>query len=322
MTIAVIGGSGFVGRRLCARLVADSPDSRLCVVARHESPAPAGATFAHADVRNIDALAAAIPVGASIVNLAAAHGDDVRPASRYEEVNVHGATNVCDAARRCGARKIVFVSSVAVYGLAPPGADETRPCAPVGPYGASKLSAEGVYRAWQAEHPTERTLVIVRAAPVFGEGGGGNLATLLRRIVSSRFLPIGDGRSVKSLAYVENLAAFLAFSLAFAPGVHVHNYADKPDMTVAELAASVRREAGLVPPSRLRIRYPVALAGALALDVVARLTGRDFGITASRVRRLAAPQAYGTSIAGTGFVAPVPLEEALRRTVRSITAAS
>lgn len=50
----------------------------------------------------------------SIINLAAVHRDDVRPLSRYDDVNVQGAVNVCDAARKHGINNVVFTSSVAI----------------------------------------------------------------------------------------------------------------------------------------------------------------------------------------------------------------
>ena len=318
MTIAVIGGGGFIGRRLCARLAADRPATDVRVITRRQRPPPPATTVALADVRCLDALAAAVPDGASIVNLAALHGDEVRPVARYQEVNVDGARNVCDAARRRGVRRIVFSSTVAVYEPAPPGTDETGPCSPGGPYGRSKLAAEGVYRAWQAERPDERTLVIVRSAPVFGEGGGGNVARLLARMAKPRFLLIGTGRNVKSLAYVDNLAAFLHYSLRFPPGQHVYNYVDRPDMTVAALARLVRRELGLPLDARPRIPYPIALGGAAMLDVIARFTGREFAVSAARVRRFCATTAYGTSVPETGFVPPVAMADAVSRTVRSL----
>ena len=269
-----------------------------------------------ADVRDADALAAAVPAGAAIVNLAAEHRDDVEPVARYREVNVDGARNVCDVARRRGATTIVFTSSVAVYGT---GTDtgEGAPCGPRDRYGASKLAAEGVYREWQAESPRERTLVIVRPAPVFGEGGAGNVGWLMGRIASPRFVLIGNGRNVKSLAYADNVAAFLAFSLGLPQGVHVYNYVDKPDLTTAALVALVRRELDLPANHRLRIPYPVAVGAGMLLDAVSRLAGREFAVTAARVRRFCASTVFETSVAETGFVAPVPMVEALARTARA-----
>ncbi|MCY3810789.1 MAG: NAD-dependent epimerase/dehydratase family protein [Gammaproteobacteria bacterium] len=314
MTITIIGGNGFLGRRLRARLAEEGSSADVLVVARR--PLEADVRHAVADVRDVDALTAAVPRGAVVVNLAAEHRDDVAP-ERYGEVNVDGARNVCDAARRRGVRTIVFTSSVAVYDAAAD-TSESAPCQPEGHYGASKLAAEGVYRQWQAESADERTLVIVRPAPIFGQGGAGNVATLMDRIASPRFVLVGNGRNLKSLAYVDNVAAFLAFCLGLRQGVHIYNYVDKPDLTTAALVALVRRELDLPAGDPLRIPYPVALAAAALLDAVARSTGREFAVTAARVRRFCAATVYETSVRSTGFCAPVPLAEALRRTARAM----
>ncbi len=60
-----------------------------------------------------------------IVNLAAVHRDDIRPLSRYDDVNVQGSVNVCEAARKHEINKIVFTSSVAIYGFALADTDES-----------------------------------------------------------------------------------------------------------------------------------------------------------------------------------------------------
>ena len=324
MSVAVIGASGFIGGRLCARLTADQPSERLHAVGRTGSDPTShlGHLGAVADVRSVDALSAAIPTAAAIVNLAAEHRDDVRPVARYDEVNVGGARNVCTAARRRGTSKIVFASSVAVYGFARPGTGENDALAPHDRFGESKVAAEDVYRQWQAEQPEERTLVIVRPAPVFGEGGRGNIARLLRQIAASKFVMIGDGRNIKSLAYVENLAAFLAFCLGFGPGVHVYNYVDKPDMTMNELVAFVRRGLGQKARDGFRVPYPVALTAAAVVDGVARFTGREFAVSALRVRKFCANTSFASAVAATGFVAPVSLEQGLAATLRSMRQSS
>ena len=317
MAITIIGGNGFLGRRLCSRLAAERSRDDVCVVARRSLDG--SVPHAMADVRDVDALAAAVPPGTVIVNLAAEHRDDVEPVERYREVNVDGARNVCAVARRRGTTTIVFTSSVAVYGGGAADTRESAPCRPQDHYGMSKLAAEGVYREWQAESPHERTLVVVRPAPVFGEGGTSNVAWLMRRMASPRFVLIGTGRNVKSLAYVDNVAAFLAFSLGLPQGVHVYNYVDKPDLTVAALVSLVRRELELPANDRLWIPYPVALGAGTLLDAVARTTGRKFAVTAARVRRFCASTVFETSVGETGFVAPVPMVEALARTARAIT---
>ena len=62
------------------------------------------------------------------------------------------------------------------------------------------------------------------------------------------------------MGYVENIAAFLVHALSMAPGTHVYNYADKPDLTAAELVTIARRK--LNQRGRiLRIPYWFGLAG-------------------------------------------------------------
>ena len=313
MTVAVVGGSGFIGTRLCA-LLAHPGDREFVVVDRNQSEAFPDASR-RADIAKTDTLAATIPHGAAIVNLAAAHRDDVKPPERYDEVNVQGARNVCAAARQRDVPTIVFTSSVTVYGLARPGTDETGRLAPCNRFGESKRAAEGVYRQWQAECSDQRSLVIVRAAPVFGDGSRGNVGRLFRQLAESKFVMVGNGRNTKSLAYVENVAAFIAFSLTFGSGVHVYNYVDKPDLTTNDLVAFVRHELGANARVRLRIPYTLGLLAGMAMDAASRLIGREFGISAERVRRFCADSQFDSAVAETGFVPPVSLEEGLRATL-------
>ena len=158
---------------------------------------------------------------------------------------------------------------------------------------------------------------IVRPAPVFGEGSRGNIATLFRQIAASKFVMVGSGRNIKSLAYVENLAAFLAFCLGFGVGVHVYNYVDKPDLTMNELVTFVRRGLGLKARDGFRVPYPVALTAAAGLDAVARVTGRDFAVSALRVRKFCANTSFASAVAETGFVPPISLQQGLTATLRS-----
>ena len=314
--VVVVGGSGFIGTRLCARLKA--ADRTFAIVDRGVSSAYPDESCV-AEVGS-PAFGEAVPPSAAIINLAAEHRDDVRPASRYEEVNVGGARAVCAVANRNDVRLIVFSSSVAVYGDVAECTDECAVPKPANPYGRSKLAAEEVYRQWQAEDPAERTLVVVRPAAVFGEGGRGNVNLLLSQVAASRFVMVGAGRNVKSLAYVENVAAFIEFALSFTPGVHVYNYVDKPDLAVHELIAFVRGEVGRTPRVRMRVPYAAAyLVGGL-FDVARSVSRRPFSISAERVRKFAASTQFGTAVGETGFVPPVALRDGLAATVRHLLA--
>jgi nucleoside-diphosphate-sugar epimerase len=252
----------------------------------------------------------------TIVNLAAEHRDDVRPISSYYDTNVRGAEQVCQAARDARVMKIIFTSSVAVYGFHPQPLDESGPFQPVNPYGETKLAAEAVYQAWAAEDAS-RTLVMIRPAVVFGEKNRGNVYNLLRQIASGRFLMVGSGNNMKSMAYVGNVAAFLAHTLSLAPGLHIFNYVDGPDMNTSDLVKHVWHCLGKSGQPR-RIPKSVALAGGTAFDIVARITGRRFPISAVRVRKFCeSTQFRADRIASTGFRPPYSLAEGLARTLES-----
>src|ERR1700757_1068732 len=162
----IIGGSGFIGSRLATRL----NEKELCF--RIGDPKRSTAfpdSWSSCDVRDRNSMRTSLNGMKAIVNLAAEHRDDVRPISRYHETNVQGASEVCQAARDEGISKIVFTSSVAVYGFHPHPVGEEGPFQPFNQYGKTKLNAEEVYQAWAREDPA-RTLVIVRPTVVFGEG--------------------------------------------------------------------------------------------------------------------------------------------------------
>ena len=86
--------------------------------------------------------------GDVVVNLAAVHRDDVRQKSEYQRTNVNGAENVALVCEEKNIDKIVFTSTVAVYGFAAPGTDETGEINPFNEYGRTKFEAEEKLRAW------------------------------------------------------------------------------------------------------------------------------------------------------------------------------
>lgn len=311
--INIIGGSGFIGTRLSTLLKRDAVDFKI--VDKVISGAFPSQTVI-ADVRSVEALESAISENAILINLAAEHRDDVRPLSLYDEVNVQGAGNLCAVARQKGVNKIIFTSTVAVYGFAPLDTDETGVIAPFHDYGRTKYAAELIFKEWQEEDPSTRTLVIVRPTVVFGEQNRGNVYNLLRQIASGRFVMIGKGENRKSMAYVENIAAFLKFAISFQPGVHVHNYIDKPDFTMNKLVGTVRRILGKPEDVGFRLPYAVGLMIGKGFDLIAAITGKRLAISSIRVKKFCANSMFNAKVAQTGYVAPVPLVEALERTVR------
>jgi len=312
--VLVLGGSGFIGTRIATELQSARVPVRIGDLKKSQAFPE---LWSECDVRNEQSLVDLFRGSRAVVNLAAEHRDDVRPISRYRETNVDGAASVCRAARDAGVSKIIFTSSVAVYGFQPRPVDESGPFEPFNPYGQTKLEAEAVYRAWADEDPT-RTLVIVRPTVVFGEGNRGNVYNLLRQIATGKFLMVGSGDNVKSMAYVGNVAAFLVHALTFDSGVHIFNYVDGPDMDTNTLVRQILQSLGKSPSGLRKIPKPVALAGGHLCDAVARMTRRTFPISAIRVRKFCeSTQFRADRLTETRFAPPYSLSEGLERTIRS-----
>jgi nucleoside-diphosphate-sugar epimerase len=314
MLVNLIGGSGFIGTRFVKRL---RSSTKFDVKIIDKAPSKSYPDIASlADIRSLDQLRQCMSQNSVIVHLAAEHRDDVSELKLYEDVNVGGAKNICTVAKEKGINTIIFTSSVAVYGFAPIGTDESGVVAPFNEYGRTKYEAELVFKAWQAELPNERALIIIRPTVVFGERNRGNVFNLLRQIASGKFVMVGDGLNRKSMAYVENVAAFLEYSLDFKPGVYIYNYIDKPDFTMNTLVAHVNKLLGRSAEIKFRLPFSLGLLIGSCFDLIAKIVGKKFPISTIRVKKFCANSVYESSIDSTGFNPPVPLMEAIEKTVR------
>ncbi|GAB6392009.1 MAG: NAD-dependent epimerase/dehydratase family protein [Treponematales bacterium] len=315
MNITIIGGSGFVGTRLAARLAAAG---HAVTIADKNDSAAFPRLRVYADVREPETLEKALSGSEVVINLAAEHRDDVTPKSLYDEVNVDGAENVCNACAKLGIKKIIFTSSVAVYGFAPVGTDETGTLNYFNDYGRTKWLAEEKYRAWLADDPA-RSLTIIRPTVIFGERNRGNVYNLLRQIAGGKFPMVGKGTNVKSMAYVENVAAFIEWCLRDGgSGERLFNYIDKPDFDMNTLVTEVRRILGRKAPEKIfHWPYWLGYCGGLCFDVLAALLRRKLPVSAIRVKKFCANTMFeAANIKKTDFIPPVSLVEGLERTIR------
>jgi len=309
--IAVIGGAGFLGSQIHKQIRLDEAkifqSYDIDVVKSNNRQIFLDVE----DVKTLDVLEGTD----TIINLAAVHRDDVEPKSRYYDVNVNGAKNVCIAARKHKAKRIIFTSSVAIYGFALPDTDESGEPNYFNEYGRTKYLAEQVYREWHAEDPENRTLVIIRPTVIFGEGNRGNVYNLLKQIASRRFVMVGGGNNRKSMAYIENVVAFIEYSLSFKAGLHIYNYVDKPDLDMNTLISGARKT--LFGKNNVGLRLPgfVGIALGYVADLAAMIIRKPLPVSSIRVKKFMGTTQFASSVSDTGFVPPVSLEEGLARTL-------
>jgi nucleoside-diphosphate-sugar epimerase len=190
---------------------------------------------------------------------------------------------------KLGINKIIFTSSVAVYGFAPVGTDESGKINYFNDYGRTKYLAEEKYREWLASN-NKNSLTIIRPTVIFGEQNRGNVYNLLRQIADGKFPMVGNGKNVKSMAYVENVATFIEYNLNNEPGEHLFNYIDKPDFDMNTLVREVNRMLG---KSDKLFHWPYWLGyfGGLCFDLLAKIMHKKLSISSIRVKKFCANSA-------------------------------
>lgn len=310
MKIAIIGGSGFVGTRLID-LLRKSPGYEISNIDKASS-AKFPTITRIGNVLNLPRLTELLQGVDIVVLLAAEHRDDVTPISKYYDTNVAGMENTLEAMEINGIKRIVFTSSVAVYGLNKVNPNEASAVEPFNHYGESKLMAEMVLEKWYEQHP-DWNINIIRPTVIFGEGNRGNVYNLLHQIASGKFMMIGKGDNQKSMSYIGNIVAFIRFLITIKDcGYNLYNYVDKPDFSTNDLVYHTSEILGRKIPT-VHIPYWLGMLGGYGFDILAFILRRKLAISSVRVKKFCAVTQYdSTKAMSSGFVPPYTLVEGLK----------
>ncbi|MDQ5984375.1 MAG: N-acetyl-alpha-D-glucosaminyl-diphospho-ditrans,octacis-undecaprenol 4-epimerase [Syntrophus sp. SKADARSKE-3] len=145
----------------------------------------------------------------------------------YVKVNVQGTQKVVDEAVKAGVRRVLYFSTIAVYGETNGQiVDEGTPPRPNTFYSRSKLEAEKIVLSAKDANGNPVGTVL-RMAAIYGSGIKGNYRQLLMAIAGRRFIPIGRGQNRRTLIYDKDVAdaAVLALSHPASAG-RLYNLSD------------------------------------------------------------------------------------------------
>jgi farnesol dehydrogenase len=307
--ILVTGATGYLGRAIVAACRAAGHG--VVAFSRRASRAGLPCEAIDGDVRDANALRAAITGCDGVCHSAALVSVWRRRASEFDEVNVGGLQAVLSAARRAGTARIAYTSSFVA--LPPAGASEPGTW---NDYQRTKALA-----AVEAERAVQEGLPVIRLYPgvLFGPGAmtDGNLVgRMVADHLADRLPGIVGARRTWSFAWVEQVAA--AHVAALERGRAGERYflggENRPQMAVFE---ALRALTGRPLPRRI----PMALAVAVGQieEWRAALTGRAPRLTVGTVEILGRDWPLDSSLAVRDLdYRIVPIVEGVRRLVEEI----
>lgn len=256
MQVVAVGGTGFIGRRLCAALLAAGHD----VTALSRTPAPdalpAAVETAVGDVTDYASIAPAFAGADAVVNLVALSPLFEPPGGNERHDTVHrGGTERClRAATAAGVERFVQLSAL--------GAD---------PSGRTHyLRAKG--RAERAVRDSSLAWTVLRPSVVFGTGG--EFLSVVRRLTPPAVAPLpGGGQTRFQPLWVGDAAELIAEALAHEHTGRVYEIGGPETLTLAEIVRTVRGVDGHTP---VIVPVPMAVAG-FGLTLAELLPGLPLG---------------------------------------------
>lgn len=288
MEALVTGGTGFIGSWV-ARTLVDAGWTVRCL-AREGSPKEqlegCPVTFVAGDLRDGDSLRAAARGCDAVFHAAAYYALWSKSPQTFQDVNVEGTRRMLEAAREEGVKRVVYTSSVACVGQAPPGGLATEDTEATredlcGDYKVTKFEAEQVAREAAA---AGQDVVIVNPAAVIGPGDVKPTPT--GKIIVDFLTGNMPAYLDTGLNFVDVRDVARGHLLAFEKGESGRRYIlgnREGNRTLREFLGVIGEVTGKRPP-RFKIPYGVAyLAGAVSTGF-ANLSGRPPGVPLNGVK--------------------------------------
>lgn len=244
MKLAITGAAGFLGYHLCKGL-SEHFESILGIDIAPFGPDeyPPNVRLSNVDVRDKKGIGDALEGSDLLIHSAAAL--PLWKKSDIYQTNVEGTINILEAGLKHGIRRVVFVSSTAVYGVPRKHPiSEYDTLVGVGPYGETKVAAEELCMEYRKKG---MCIPIVRPKTFIGTGRLGVFQILYDWVYSGKRIPIiGNGKNRYQLLDVEDLvnAIFLLLTELEEKVNDVFNVGAKEFMTVFEDVSALCKYSG------------------------------------------------------------------------------
>jgi len=270
-TILVTGATGAVGPYVVTAL--HEAGYRIRTLSMDSPPAgqwPDGIEARMGDITDPAAVESAVQGVQGVIHMAALlHLVNPPPELQktYERINVEGTATVVEAARHAGARRLVFFSTIAVYGASAGRVlTEESPTLPDTFYAHTKLDAEGIVLAAKQNNGNPLGTVL-RLGAVYGARIKGNYQRLLHAVERGRFLPVGPGDNRRTLVYDRDVAraALLALEHPEAAG-KIFNVSDGAFHRLNDIIAAMCWALGRRPPGVSLPTGPVRFVAGIVED--------------------------------------------------------
>lgn len=313
--ILVTGASGFTGRALCRKLLADG--ASVVAFARSTSDVhdlkKAGVEIRIVDICDADAVRTNFTDFKQVFHIAAAFRTEHEDLDEFRRVNVEGVRNMLAAAKACGAGRFIHCSTVGVQGeIEKPPAGEDYRFQPGDHYQQSKMEGELLAREYFAAGLPG---TVIRPVGIHGPGDT-RFLKLFRSIARGTFVMIGPGTTLYHMTYIDDLVqGFLlagekkeALGEVFTIGGPIYT-------TLNELVCAIATAVGVKRP-RLRIPFAPVFWMSVLCPILCRPLGIPPPLYPRRVEFFSKSRAFSIDKARRllGYDPKVSLPDGLKRT--------
>jgi nucleoside-diphosphate-sugar epimerase len=313
----VTGGSGFIGGRMAERLAIEE-GVRVRAMVRNMRKAERlrklPLEIVQADLLDPGSLREAVR-GCDLVFHCAAMVRETGDREVFYRTNVEGTENILKVSNEAGVKKFIHFSSVAVYGMNPPGqVDETTAYQPCGNlYCDTKIAGEKA--VWAAHQQTGIPVVVIQPANVYGPNSNPWTLRPVKLIQSGQMILINGGRGLCNYVYIDNLidATLTATKNDTSVG-QAYLISDGNPVMWREFFGYYARMAG--KPNLRSVPEGIAKVIALGMEMGSKFTGNPSKISREAVRYLTRQARFSIEKARheLGYQPRYSLEEGMKLT--------